>query len=306
MQKYLRLRGNADGDAEGGGEEDGGDGGGGGGGEKRDGRGKQPQRLDRTDPTVVALAAHSWFRAKCQHDFYWLNHALRDSASKRTQKNAVRLDKQQKKLFKRLIRLSSVTMTPLDGTKAQLDAKQLCLELLLHPSSICAQPTELLVKVALCCNSPHATVVQKQMLRYCVHMQQNLAKDFICLGFCLETIAVRHDLTLESILLEGHPHVDIELLNGLVDLAFGVAAAAAPQYLIFTRNVLWTKEERDTQRRANGKIFAHRYRDLQELVTLAGNVDGRPSAFIAQFKSLYDRAVRDVAVVAGSVASANR
>ena len=122
-------------------------------------------------------------------------------------------------------------------------------------------------------------------------MLHNLARDFICLGFCLEAIAVCHGLTLTSILLQDHP-TNVKVLTECVRHAGGLLATAARQYHKTT-----TKQEWGAQRRANGNIFAHRYDDLLNLVTGLRNthkiIDNPTHKLLSQLYPLYKQAKSD-------------
>ena len=178
-------------------------------------------------------------------------------------------------------------------------AKNICLTLLLDRSNmrkIFGSSRDFLRFVASCCSSPNSTekaVVQKQMLRYCVSMEENLHVDFSCLGFCLETIAVHHKLPA----ILPFECVEPSVLEKLVESAFEHAVSAATQYLIFTRNVLWNKGETLAQQLANGKIFARRYLELFNLGKALQNVartDVPPKvlSFFRQFKPQYVEAIK--------------
>lgn len=125
------------------------------------------------------------------------------------------------------------------------------------------------------------------MLRYCVHMKQNLAKDLICLGFCLETIAMRFAITLEDILpLDQLNHSSLEKL---VEFAFQRAATSAGQYRIYTHNTRWSDSQKEEQHLANGRIFVHRYHDLFLLGVLTqqcGTVSSTVLNFLRRFAAV--------------------
>ena len=238
-----------------------------------------------------------WFKAKQQHDKYWLNSALKQSKTKSSQKNAVALDGHQKTFFKKLkaVEGSKLVGKEPPRTPGGSYGAEFCLNLLLRRPCLREDPQSVLKYVACCCSKPGSsekTVVQKQMLRYCVHMQSNLVNDLICLGFCLETIAIQCDITLTDIIHEAVPNND----SSLVRDAYGLTVDAAFQYETFTENLLWSEKEAEKQRDANGKIFAHRYRDLFSLVLRFQNIDfngkGRISDFLMVHRPDYAKARR--------------
>lgn len=235
-------------------------------------------------PPVYSVAALGWFRAQKLYNHYWLNHVLQQSKPKN--QNAISLSSKKKIFFTELLQ-------EMPGPEPDSEfAKNVCLALLLDLSNIDAifgSSRVFLRFVAKCCSSPTSAekaVVQKQMLRYCVSMGENLVLDFFCKAFCLETIAVHHDLTV----ILPFEKVEPRVLPMLVDSAFQSAVHAATQYAIFTRNELWNEEETEAQKLANGKVFARRYRELFELAkALQKNetVDPLVLSFFRQFKRQY-------------------
>ena len=220
---------------------------------------EQKHQASQMSKLSAQLCVGSWFRVKGQHDKFWLNQAIRDCFDIRKADPSIHLTSNLRKEYDKLL----VQKQGIDAAKA----KEMCETLLKQPKRYRNDEMNVLMTVAKCCAPP--TIVQQYMFRYCVHMRSNLTTDSICLGFCIETIAVTLGLTLvknfETVLSKCTP----EDWRKFLTLSTDLVVDAATQYIIFTRNSLWTPDMSAEQREANGKLFRHRYTDLLEFASWA-------------------------------------